>query len=185
MGEDVRSGESGRLGFRRMEASDLALLHRWYHAPQVLQWYTFRSYTDEEIAAKMLPRIRGDVPTHPYLMLVDENPVGYIQTYRLIDHPDYNQFIMADEHTAGLDLFIGEADYLYRGLGASILRAFLEQVVFIQPWAETCIVGPEPGNQVAIRAYEKAGFSYWKTVQIPGEPQPEALLRITRSQVEG
>ena len=30
--------------------------------------------------------------------------------------------------------------------------------MFVQPWAEACIVGPEPGNRVAIRAYEKAGF---------------------------
>lgn len=180
MGEDARSGESARLGFRRVEAGDLALLNRWYHAPHVLQWYTFRLYSNEEVVAKMLPRIRGESPTDPYLILVVELPVGYIQTYRVVEHQEYNQYVQADEHTAGLDLFIGEADYLHRGLGAPILRAFLEQIVFVQPWAKACIVGPEPGNQVAIRAYEKAGFSYWKTVQIPGEPQPECLLRATR-----
>jgi RimJ/RimL family protein N-acetyltransferase len=179
----MRSGESERFGFRRLEAGDLALLHHWYHTPHVLQWYTFRPYTFEEITSKMLPRIRGDVPTQPYLILVDELPIGYIQTYRVADHPEYNQFVQADEHTAGLDLFIGATAYLHRRLGAPILRAFLEQVVFTQPWAETCVVGPEPANQIAIRAYEKAGFSYWKTVQIPGEPQPEALLRVTRSEL--
>jgi RimJ/RimL family protein N-acetyltransferase len=176
----TQSGEVEWIGFRRLEEGDLELLHRWYNTPHVLQWYTFRPYSYEEVAAKMVPRIRGESPTDPYLILVDEMPVGYIQTYRVAEHPDYNQYIQADEHSAGLDLFIGEADYLHRGLGALILRAFLEQVVFVQPWAEACIVGPEPGNQVAIRAYEKAGFRYWKTVQIPGEPQPECLLSVSR-----
>jgi len=84
-----------------------------------------------------------------------------------------------------LDLFIGEAAYLHQGLGAETLRIFLQQVVFRQPWAEACIVGPEPCNRAAIRAYEKAGFVYWKTVHIPGEAQPEWLMRVWRNKGAG
>ncbi len=171
---------SEQLSFQRLEEADLELLHRWYNLPHVLQWYTFRPYSYEEVAAKMLPRIRGEAPTDPYLILYRKQPIGYIQTYRVADHPDYNRYVEADEHTAGLDLFIGEAAYLHQGLGAEILGVFLQQVVFRQPWAEACIVGPEPGNRAAIRAYEKAGFAYWKSVHIPGEAQPEWLMRVSR-----
>ena len=158
-------------------------MHRWYHAPHVLRWFSYRPHTYAEIAAKYLPRIRGEVPTDPYLILYAEQPIGYIQTYRISDHPEYNQYVQADEHTAGLDLFIGEGEYLQRGLSGPILREFLRQIVFRQDWAERCVVGPEPDNQVAIRAYEKAGFHYWKTVQIPDEPQPEILMSIHRSEL--
>jgi len=57
--------------------------------------------------------------------------------------------------------------------------------VFRQPWAEACIVGPEPGNHAAIRAYEKVGFAYWKTVHIPGKAQPEWLMRVWRNNGAG
>lgn len=53
-------------------------------------------------------------------------------------------------------------------------------MVFGKTDAESCIVGPEPANQVAIRAYEKAGFRYLKTVEVTEEDQPEYLMRVTR-----
>lgn len=149
----------------------------------MLRWFSYRPYTYAEIAAKYLPRIHREVPTDPYLILYTERPIGYIQTYRISDHPAYNQYVQADEHTAGLDLFIGEEEYIHRGLGSSILREFLQQVVFAQDWAESCVVGPEQDNRIAIRAYEKVGFRYWKMVQIPDEPQPEILLRIHRRDI--
>jgi aminoglycoside 6'-N-acetyltransferase len=46
--------------------------------------------------------------------------------------------------------------------------------------AGSCIIDPEPANRIAIRAYEKAGFRYVKTVKVPAEPQPAYLMRISR-----
>jgi hypothetical protein len=34
-------------------------------------------------------------------------------------------------------------------------------------------------------AYEKAGFRFFKTIQVPGEPEPEYLMRLTRGEFEG
>ena len=45
---------------------------------------------------------------------------------------------------------------------------------------DSCIIGPAQNNHAAIRAYEKAGFKYLKTVSIPGELEPEYLMRIGR-----
>ncbi|MBI4642138.1 MAG: GNAT family N-acetyltransferase [Candidatus Tectomicrobia bacterium] len=80
-------------------------------------------------------------------------------------------------------MFIGEADYIHKGLGSSILRTFLREIVFATSDAVSCIIGPEPKNKVAIRAYEKAGFSYLKTIQIPDEEEPEYLMRIERADI--
>jgi RimJ/RimL family protein N-acetyltransferase len=63
------------------------------------------------------------------------------------------------------------------------LRRFLPEVVFRQEDVGVCVIGPEPKNLAAVRAYEKAGFRYFKTIQVPGEPEPEHLMRIEREEV--
>ena len=40
-------------------------------------------------------------------------------------------------------------------------------------------------NRAAIRAYEKAGFTYLKTVEIPDEDDPEYLMRLARADLAG
>ena len=92
-----------------------------------------------------------------------------MQTYRIIDYPDYSRQIEMGENVAGLDLFIGHPGYIHRGLGKHILTRFLDEIVFRMPGITECCVGPEPGNAVAIRAYEKAGFRHLKTVTVDGE----------------
>lgn len=46
---------------------------------------------------------------------------------------------------------------------------------------ESCIIDPEPTNKAAIRAYEKAGFKYEKTIQVPTEAEPSYVMRIMPS----
>jgi RimJ/RimL family protein N-acetyltransferase len=41
------------------------------------------------------------------------------------------------------------------------------------------VIGPSVKNIAAIRAYEKAGFRPLKLVPVPGEPDPEFLMRLT------
>ena len=171
------------VSFRRLRASDLRLMHKWYNTEHVIQWYCKNPQSYEETVAKCMPRITGEEPTRAFLIMYDAIPIGYIQTYRIADYPDYSKYVQADEDTAGLDLFIGEADWLHRGLGSRILRIFLREIVFADSWAKRCIVGPEPLNIVAIKAYEKAGFRYLKTIQLPDEDEPEYLMCVDREAI--
>jgi RimJ/RimL family protein N-acetyltransferase len=173
------------IAFRRLEADDLPRMHRWLTTEHVRRWYGEEGRSLEEVTAHYEPRIRGEEPTDSYIILYGETPIGYIQTYLIHDHLDYVQFVDVSEKAAGVDLFIGEQDYLHKGLGAPILKKFLREVVFAKPEAESCIIGPEPKNTAAIRAYEKAGFRYLKTIQVPDEPEPEYLMRITRAAALG
>jgi aminoglycoside 6'-N-acetyltransferase len=86
------------------------------------------------------------------------------------------------DDSAGLDLFIGEEAFLHRGLGAQILRTFLRDVIFADDRVGRAIIGPDERNAIAIRAYEKAGFRYLKTVVIEDELYPEYLLEQTRDE---
>ena len=170
-----------QITFRRLQRSDLPLMLRWVNAPHVRRWYA----TERTLAGlkqKYGPRIDRRDPTDPYLILLDGRPAGYLQTYRIADYPEYARQLGADETAAGVDLFIGEVDLTHQGLGCAALRRFLAEVVFSDAVVATCVLGPDPENAAAIRCSEKAGFRFWKQVTVPGEPAPESLMRLSRSE---
>jgi len=182
--EEARSASSnpGKIGFERLKLSDLPLMHRWLNAPHVARWWYAEGSTYPEVEETYVPCIEGRDPTEPYLILYDGLPIGYVQAYRISDDPDYARLVEV-ENSAGVDMFVGEEEFLHRGLGSHILRRFLREVVFVNDDVEVCVIGPEPKNAAAIRAYEKAGCRYFKTIQVPGEPEPEYLMWISRESV--
>ena len=159
---------------------DLELMHRWLNAPHVAKWWG-AGPTIEAVTAKYAPRIAGREPTRCFLILSADEPIGYIQTYRIGSYPEYARAVALDEAAAGIDLFIGSAEHVNRGLGALIIVQFLRTIVFDDPDVESCIIGPSAGNRAAIRVYENADFRYIKMVQVTGEPEPEYLMQIARS----
>jgi RimJ/RimL family protein N-acetyltransferase len=160
-------------------------MYHWLSLPHVARWWcATEPITPAQVASKYLPRIAGTVPTRCFIIQHAATPIGFIQTYRLADYPDYARQVGVDEPAAGVDLFIGEAAFLHRGLGAPIPRAFLRQIVFAQPGIVRCIIGPAVSNAAAIRAYEKAGFRYLRTATMPDEPEPEYIIRLTRADLE-
>ncbi len=167
-----------RIRFRPLAISDLPLTHRWLNTEHVMRWYSPKGASYEEVVTKYGAYIRGEKPTRPYLILYSAAPIGYIQTYRIADWPEYARHVGVEEGAAGLDLFIGEPAYRHQGLGHHTVRRFLAEIIFGQTGAMCCVLGPEPENRAAIRTYEKAGFRYLKTVRISGEEQPEYLMRI-------
>ncbi len=171
------------IGFRRLHLSDLPLLHRWLNESHVMEWWGRDGVTFEAVVDKYGPRIAGDHSTRCYLILYEQRPIGYIQTYRIADYPDYAVCVQVGEGAAGVDLFIGDARYVHKGLGAPILTGFLRNVVFAQSTIDVCAMAPDPANRAAIRAYEKAGFRYLKTVQCPGEPRPEYVMSVDRGRL--
>lgn len=168
------------VSFRPMGEADLELLHHWLNQPHVLEWWR-EPLTLAATREKYGPYARGEVLTFPFLILWDGHPIGYVQWYRIADHPEYAVQVQVEEGAAGIDLFIGEPERIHRGLGALVIRRFLWEVVFPQPGVTCCVIGPDQDNRAAIRCYEKAGFRYLKTVQVQGEPAPEYLMRLDRT----
>ncbi|KQC14344.1 MAG: hypothetical protein APR63_05765 [Desulfuromonas sp. SDB] len=167
-----------QVKFIPLKPDHLNLLYKWLNLDHVAKWYgkgrNYQFYRNVE--DHYLPRTRDICSTKAFIIYIDQNSIGYIQTYKITDYPDYNKHIQADNNSAGMDLFIGDENYLHRGLGPEIIKKFLNEVVFKIFDVEKCIIGPELANKAAIKAYQKAGFSYWKTVKIPDEAEPEYLM---------
>ncbi len=174
------------IGFRPLEMADLPQMHRWLNTDFVTEWYFEKEeHTYENIKKQYIPYITGKEPNQSYIITYADQPIGYIQCYRIQDYPEYAEDIAEAENAAGVDLFIGEADYLHQGLGSPILRKFLREIVFQTLEVVSCIIDPDEANTVAKKAYAKAGFKHLKTISIPDEPGPSYLMRVTREEVEG
>ena len=164
-GQPSQVADACSISFSPLQEADLPLIYRWLNTPGVYRWVGGQPRTHAEICAKYLPRIRGEEPTKCFLIRVHGTPIGHIQTYRIADCPEYESQVGLREDLAGVDLFIGEAAYRHRGLGARILGRFLASHVFDTTASTGCILSPDPANKAAIRAYQKAGFVPVKHIQ--------------------
>jgi aminoglycoside 6'-N-acetyltransferase len=147
----MRPEPAGAIGFRRVTEGDLALVAQWLAAPHVARWWG-----DPELALAEVGQALVDPSTRPYLILMDGRPVGYIQDYDMHaedDHPYRDQ----PRGTLGIDLSIGEADLVGRGLGPRVIDAYVRKL--FAEGVPRVVIDPEPDNTAAIRAYEKAGFT--------------------------
>ncbi len=174
------------ISFRRLANTDLRMVHHWLNSPEVARWYREDGLgypSLEYVTEKWTPRILGSEPTKCYIVLYEEKPIGYIQCALNDDNPRYKEAYALEDKTAGIDIFIGDEHYLHKGMGSFIVTKFLQEVVFVMYDVSTCTIDPEPVNTVAIRAYEKAGFRYRKTVWNPVENLWAYLMTIHREAV--
>jgi aminoglycoside 6'-N-acetyltransferase len=166
------------ISFRPLVHTDLQQMFQWHRNASVSRWYGSMPESFAEIESKYLPRISGDVPVRCYIVDYDRQPVGYIQTYRIDHDAEYSRALGVDRDAAGVDLFIGENDFRYRGFGALMLQEFVKRVVFEDSTVSCCVIAPVESNKAAIRAYRKAGFRHTRTVPVPGGDVEEYVMLL-------
>ena len=169
-----------RIGFRPLTADELPLLYEWLQRQHIQRWWTDRE-TYDEVVQHYLPAIEGSEPTDLYLILSDGLPVGFIQTYRVSDYPEYRDLVAVEEGVAGVDLFVAEPDLTGRGFGSEALRRFVADIVFSDPEIHACVADPDAENIASLRAFEKAGFRVVRRFVDPDDQDKlHALLRLDR-----
>lgn len=176
------------IAFRPLAETDLPTMKRWLEDPDVSPWYEEDSTELDALRTSYLPMITGEEPTRGYIIGIDGRDAGYIQCYVIDDHPDYARQIRVDPGAVGIDILLGEPWARGRGYGTAALRALLREVVFGEMGAEVAIIAPSPDNARAIRSYERAGFTWIKTVPIvdesPANTGNEYVMRQTREDFE-
>jgi RimJ/RimL family protein N-acetyltransferase len=155
--------------FEPLQESDLPMLCEWLARPHVAAWWQ---------PTPTLEELRDDYfgpepdPIQAFLGWQGGEPVGFIQSYVVMDSgggwwPDET-----DPGARGIDQFLADGARLGQGLGSAMVRAFVQQL-FADPAVTVIQTDPDPANERAIRCYRRAGF---RDVGIFDTPNGAALL---------
>jgi RimJ/RimL family protein N-acetyltransferase len=163
--------------FKPLVQTDLTRICDWFAKPHVLAWWDDH-LSPAEIKDKYQQRIDSEIVC-PYIVFIENKPVAFIQYYWACRVGD-NEWIEADEHTVGIDQFIGEEDFLDRGYGTEMIMAFI-QLLFQNPLIEKIITDVDPDNVRAKRCYEKSGFEERGVVNTPDGKSILMMIRRTKN----
>lgn len=130
---------------------DLPLLGSWLQQPHVSRWWGDPAETLKEVSER--PRGGGDA-----LIAAGGVPVGYVrwQVPARKELDAAGLFEVPDE-VVDIDIAIGEAKQLDRGIGSAALVILRERLT--RAGVTMVMLATAVRNERAVRAYEKAGFT--------------------------
>lgn len=180
----VISSPETTLRFEPLREQDLPGIYAWLQLPHVREFYHTKPLPSwQETRKQYLQRLDPAWPTKCFLIRADR-AIGYIQTYRIADYPDYAATIGETEGIS-VDLFIGEPQYIGKGWGRLSLHRFINEVAFpLFPGEDVCWIYHDKLNQRALRASRAAGFRYVRDFIEDGS-QRELLVFSKGSEMPG
>ena len=154
----------GDLVIRRMldAEPEYRRMVEWRNRPHVRRWWdpdhpplTIQTAVDE-----YRPDTRAGAVSTACIVELRGDPIGFMQFYRWSSYSDEARKvgIPFDDNTWGIDVFIGEAEEVGRGIGTrmvDLLCRYLETELQVT----SIVLTTELDNHAAIRCYEKAGFA--------------------------
>lgn len=169
------------IAFRPLTHDDLPMFHAWQHAEHARPWF---GHSLDEIVEEYGPAIDGEVPLAAYVATLGGRPVGVFNWERFGDAPEFAAaYGVTDPDAANCDVILGDPAVAHRGLGPVMIRAFLERVVFADPRVTEMVIDPVVDNAIAIRAYEKAGFRFWRAIADDGDGNALYLMVLRRDEL--
>ena len=161
------------ISFERLTESHFALLLKWLELPHVKRWWDRDiAYTFDLVREKFGKHTHGiklsrssSRATYAYIICLNKEEIGYIQAYNARDFALENGLDLSSisGSICGIDLFIGDSNFLNKGIGPQILNEFEKQV--LAPHFNWCLIDPAKDNKAAVRAFEKAGFEAGESLQ--------------------
>ena len=145
--------------FDALTENHFPLLLKWLETPHVKTWWDSRlEWTLKLIQKKYEPYLNSSNLINAYIVFVENKPIGYIQYYNKHDFPrEHDYALELPESCAAIDWYIGEPEFVGRGIGTKALKLFLDTHVF--PNFDNVFVDPDTANISAVRVYEKIGFT--------------------------
>lgn len=158
------------ITFKALKEEHFSLLLKWVETHHIKKWWDADiNWTPELIEKKYSNYVKGfkrlksktqiiEKPMHAFIINCDGVDIGYIQYYNKHDFPPEQVYdtLELPESCAAIDWYIGELNYVGKGVGSQALNIFLNKFVF--KVYENAFVDPGIANVCAIRVYEKVGF---------------------------
>jgi aminoglycoside 6'-N-acetyltransferase len=154
--------QDGELSVRPSAAEDLDLLSGWFTDAAMYRWWGGRPLGRETVAQKYVGRRCPRVES--FIIEREGEPIGYIQYH------------LEGPAQAGLDMILIPV-FRERGIGPRVARLLLDHLVEVRGWTDIT-VDPARHNERAIRAWQKAGFTFDR--DWPDHPDgPAVLMRLS------
>lgn len=161
------------ISFGPFQSKHLKSLRSWLQEDHVKKFWQ-ETEDEADLSEKFLITLpkRG---IHCFIIKQDEEDIGFIQYYEAAKVGG-GWWPYEKPGAFGIDLMIGRADLVGKGLGPRIIREFVEYVRGNEN-VRSIIIDPDPKNPAAIRAFEKAGFKREQEITTPGGAA--LLMRMT------
>jgi aminoglycoside 6'-N-acetyltransferase len=127
------------------------LLRSWVVQPHWQEWW---GEPEEEL--RLIYAIE-DGEHQPYLACINDEPVAYIQAWWPSKHPDVGWVRDMPMSERGVDISIGDASQLGKGIGTLVVKSFAAKL--FAEGATRLVIDPDKQNTRAIACYSKAGFT--------------------------
>ncbi len=158
------------LQFKPLNDSDLSLIHSWLHQEWVKPWFIHEAVSWDDFLA-FRAQIKNYFGTgKEYLVCHDNYSFAYIRYY------DAHLWVdglgdVDPEGTYGIDLYIGEEEYLGKGYGSAMLSQFIKKILEDQKERgkpiKQIVVDVDVQNEHAFFLYSKLGFVIDREVDDP------------------
>ncbi|MBS0286806.1 MAG: GNAT family N-acetyltransferase [Proteobacteria bacterium] len=159
----------GAISFKPLAREHFKLMHTWINTPHVNKWWgDKKEWTMEDIEEKYATRVEhyalvnnNKMPMFSFIIYCALTPIGYIQCYNAYEYPREGYVLENLPASLGaIDVFIGEAAYLHKGIGTRSVAQFVHDIVW--QYFNHCYVDVDVNNKIAILTYQKAGFKQVK-----------------------
>ena len=140
------------INFRKFNQTDYHPLHKWLQLEHVIKFWDDGDRNIEQV----ITHYSESNDCNRFIIEINNFSVGYIQSYE-VKEPSILQYIIMCNLRCflGIDIFIGELEYLNKGYARLILQQFIEK--FGNSY-NGFVVDPEISNLKAIHLYKSLGF---------------------------
>lgn len=156
-----------KISYRNITLDDCEVIRSWIKSNKYARhWYYKDKIPRLSTLKNKIENKLKQPKTKVNIILVDDVAIGYIQSYPVDGCGNWTKQVKVAENMVSIDYFIGDLNYIHKGLGAKIILEYIEQIIKKENYSMV-LISPDPENIVNCRCVEKCGFKYIKTVGIP------------------
>lgn len=151
------------INFKSLQDKDLELLFKWSNNDHVKAWYKMpKDFKD--FCKKYDPDQMFMYGIWGYIVYFEKTPIGYVQYYQVEKSNEWvTVFGRPNKRVYGIDLFIGELDFLGKGHGVIIVKKIVDKI-FNDTNADAVMADPNAENLAAVSCFQNAGLKKVKRV---------------------
>jgi len=130
------------------------LMYKWCSQEFIYEWFEQRKLSYEEIENKYKNKLLAN-QQQLFFINYNDNKIGFVQIYKYDDTK--SEALIKYDNIYEYDIFIGESEYLSKGLGAKIVN-YINNYIYENYLCDCIVLRPFKRNERAVKCYEKCDF---------------------------